>query len=156
MGNFFTLVDDPKNQRVFLYRAEKASEECLWLDADPTSAETIPMPPAAAKIDLGSATNKAGFIIPYKDGVKLSFATDLPATKSIAEGTPENVTVVVEGGNAPYTYAWTKNGNALSVVAPTIHFTADAADAGSYVVTVTDSIGLVIVSTTMVLTVTTP
>ena len=73
--------------------------------------------------------------------------------KSITQGTPENVSVVVEGGNTPYTYAWTKNGQPLSVVEATIHFTADAADAGTYVVTVTDGLGLVIVSTSMVLTV---
>ncbi|HHR1139485.1 hypothetical protein [Klebsiella aerogenes] len=152
MGSFFTAVDDPKNQRVFLYRADEAVGDSIYLDTDPTGT-AIPFPDVLSKVDMGSATNKAGFILPYKDGVKLAFATDLPATKSITQGTPENVSVVVEGGNTPYTYAWTKNGQPLSVVEATIHFTADAADAGTYVVTVTDGLGLVIVSTSMVLTV---
>lgn len=153
MGSFFTVVDDPLNQRVLLYRADSAIDNAIYLDTDPTGT-AMPFPDELDKVDMGSAANKAGFIMPYKDGVKLAFSTDLPATKSITEGTPENVTVVVEGGNIPYTYAWTKNGQQLSVVEATIHFTADAADAGTYVVTVTDSIGLVIVSTSMVLTVT--
>lgn len=155
MGSFFTVVDDPKNQRVFLYRADEAIDNAIYLDTDPTGT-AIPLPAVLNKVDMGSATNKAGFILPYKDGVKLSFATDLPTTKSITQGTPENVSVVVKGGNPPYTYAWTKNGQPLSVIEPTIHFTADPADAGTYVVTVTDNIGLVIVSKSMVLTVTAP
>lgn len=53
----------------------------------------------------------------------------------------------------PYTYDWYKNGHLLSAVEPTIHFTAELADAGSYAVIVTDSQGLIIKSTVMVLTV---
>lgn len=153
MGSFFTAVDDPKNQRVFLYRADEAVGDAIYLDTDPTGT-AIPFPDVLSKVDMGSATNKAGFILPYKDGVKLAFATDLPATKSINEGAPENVTVVVEGGTTPYNYMWMKNFIPLSVVEPTIHFTAALADAGTYVVIVTDSLGARVVSTPMVLTVT--
>lgn len=153
MGSFFTAVDDPKNQRVFLYRANEAIDEAIYLDTDPTGT-AIPFPDVLDKVDMGSATNKVGFILPYKDGVLLAFSTDLPTTKAITEGTPENVSVVVEGGNAPYSYAWTKDGQPLSVVDATIHFTSVPADAGTYVVTVMDSTGLVIVSKSMALTVT--
>ncbi|WP_163190354.1 immunoglobulin domain-containing protein [Citrobacter youngae] len=153
MGNFFTAVDDPKNQRVLLYRANEPIGDTIYLDTDPTGT-AIPFPDFLDKVDLGSAANKAGFIMPYKDGVLLAFSTDLPTTKAIIQGTPENVSVVVTGGNAPYTYAWTKNGQPIAASGATINFTAVPADAGTYVVTVTDSTGLLIVSKSMVLTVT--
>jgi|AGFS01.1.fsa_nt_gi hypothetical protein len=157
MGDFFTVVDDPLNQRVILYRASEPSGECVWLESDPSGVDALPVPEAIEKTGLGSGlTSKAGYILPYNDANSLRFSTDLPTTKSIAQGTPTDVTVAVSGGTLPYTYAWTKNGDPLSVVAATIHFTAVPADAGTYVVTVTDSIGLVITSKSMVLTVTTP
>ncbi|EOH8092710.1 immunoglobulin domain-containing protein [Salmonella enterica subsp. enterica serovar Newport] len=153
MGSFFTAVDDPKNQRVFLYRANEAIDDAIYLDTDPTGT-AIPFPDVLDKVDMGSSTNKAGFILPYKDGVLLAFSTDLPTTKALTTGTPADVTVVVEGGNPSYTYAWTKNGTPLAITGATIHFDGVAGDAGSYVCTVTDALGLIIVSATMVVTVT--
>lgn len=153
MGSFFTAVDDPKNQRVFLYRANEAIDNAIYLDTDPTGT-AIPFPDVLDKVDMGSSTNKAGFILPYKDGVLLAFSTDLPTTKALTTGTPADVTVVVAGGNPSYTYAWTKNGTPLEITGATIHFDGVAGDAGSYVCTVTDAIGLIIVSATMVVTVT--
>lgn len=153
MGNFFTAVDDPKNQRVFLYRANEAIGNAIYLDTDPTGT-AIPFPDVLDKVDMGSSTNKAGFILPYKDGVLLAFSTDLPTTKALTTGTPADVTVVVAGGNPSYTYAWTKNGTPLAITGATIHFDGVAGDAGSYVCTVTDALGLIIVSATMVVTVT--
>lgn len=153
MGSFFTAVDDPRNQRVFLYRANEAIDNAIYLDTDPTGT-AIPFPDVLDKVDMGSSTNKAGFILPYKDGVLLAFSTDLPTTKALTTGTPADVTVVVAGGNPSYTYAWTKNGTPLAITGATIHFDAVAGDAGSYVCTVTDALGLIIVSATMVVTVT--
>lgn len=153
MGNFFTAVDDPKNQRVFLYRANEAIDNAIYLDTDPTGT-AIPFPDVLDKVDMGFSTNKAGFILPYKDGVLLAFSTDLPTTKALTTGTPADVTVVVAGGNPSYTYAWTKNGTPLAITGATIHFDGVAGDAGSYVCTVTDALGLIIVSATMVVTVT--
>ncbi|MEB2740715.1 immunoglobulin domain-containing protein [Citrobacter portucalensis] len=153
MGSFFTAVDDPKNQRVFLYRANEAIDNAIYLDTDPTGT-AIPFPDVLDKVDMGSSTNKAGFILPYKDGVLLAFSTDLPTTKALTTGTPADVTVVVEGGNPSYNYAWTKNGTPLAITGETIHFDGVAGDAGSYVCTVTDALGLIIVSATMVVTVT--
>ncbi|MRT15300.1 phage tail protein [Enterobacteriaceae bacterium RIT711] len=89
----------------------------------------------------------------YKDGVKLGFATNLPTTKAITTGTPADVTVVVSGGNIPYTYSWTKNGAPYALTTATISFTGVAGDAGSYVCTVTDVMGFTITSATMVVTV---
>lgn len=153
MGSFFTAVDDPRNQRVFLYRANEAIDNAIYLDTDPTGT-AIPFPDVLDKVDMGSSTNKAGFILPYKDGVLLAFSTDLPTTKALTTGTPADVTVVVAGGNPSYTYAWTKNGTPLTITGATIHFDGVAGDAGSYVCTVTDALGLIIVSATMVVTVT--
>ncbi|MEY6762903.1 hypothetical protein AB9B48_14700 [Kluyvera ascorbata] len=153
MGSFFTAVDDPKNQRVFLCRANEAVDDAIYLDTDPTGT-AIPFPDVLDKVDMGSSTNKAGFILSYKDGVLLAFSTDLPTTKALTTGTPADVTVVVAGGNPSYTYAWTKNGTPLAITGATIHFDGVAGDAGSYVCTVTDALGLIIVSATMVVTVT--
>ncbi|EBQ4100270.1 hypothetical protein BFN90_06760 [Salmonella enterica] len=153
MGSFFTAVDDPKNQRVFLYRANEAIDDAIYLDTDPTGT-AIPFPDVLDKVDMGSATNKAGFILSYKDGVLLAFSTDLPTTKALTTGTPADVTVVVAGGNPSYTYAWTKNSTPLAITGATIHFDGVAGEAGSYVCTVTDALGLIIVSATMVVTVT--
>ncbi|HIC6634078.1 TPA: hypothetical protein ACW331_000854 [Salmonella enterica subsp. enterica] len=153
MGSFFTAVDDPKNQRVFLYRANEAIDNAIYLDSDPTGT-AIPFPDVLDKVDMGSATNGAGFIMPYKSGVKLAFTTNLPTTKALTTGTPADVTVVVAGGNPSYIYAWTKNGTPLAITGATIHFDGVAGEAGSYVCTVTDALGLIIVSATMVVTVT--
>ncbi|EDB4175922.1 phage tail protein [Salmonella enterica subsp. enterica serovar Poona] len=84
----------------------------------------------------------------------MAFSTDLPTTKALTTGTPADVTVVVAGGNPSYTYAWTKNGTPLAITGATIYFDGVAGDAGSYVCTVTDALGLIIVSATMVVTVT--
>ncbi|CAH1456900.1 Uncharacterised protein [Klebsiella quasipneumoniae] len=40
----------------------------------------------------------------------LSFATDLPASQTVAAGSALTMGVVVRGGTAPYTYVW-KKGN---------------------------------------------
>lgn len=157
MGSFFEVSDDPLNQRVFLQRCLEGGANTIYLETDPTiggDISAIPSPPEMSKVDIGSVVNTAGYIIKYKDGVKLGFATNLPTTKAITTGTPADVTVVVSGGNIPYTYSWAKNGAALPLTAATIHFTGVAGDAGSYVCTVKDSFGLTITSATMVVTVT--
>jgi hypothetical protein len=38
----------------------------------------------------------------------LSFATDLPASQTVAAGSALTMGVVVQGGTAPYTYVWKK------------------------------------------------
>ncbi|MBT0646883.1 hypothetical protein KJJ93_28255, partial [Escherichia coli] len=43
----------------------------------------------------------------------LAFTTNLPTTKSVAAGAALNMSVVVEGGTAPYTYVWKKDGTVV-------------------------------------------
>ncbi|HBN5384610.1 TPA: hypothetical protein MDG15_000102 [Citrobacter freundii] len=97
MGSFFTVVDEPKSQRVILYRANEAIDNAIYLDTDPTGT-AIPFPDVLDKVDMGSATNKAGFILPYKTGVKLAITTNLPATGVSGD----DLTLVWVGGVAPY------------------------------------------------------
>lgn len=145
MGSFFTVVDDPKNERVMLYRAIEALDQCIYLDADPTGATEIPMPPAIAKVDLGSATNKAGFVIPYKDGVKLKITTNLPATAAIGDSLP----LAWTGGVPPFNVR-TEAGATLydDVNQPgrSYSFNTAGKPAGTYKITVKDANGVTVVS----------
>ena len=71
----------------------------------------------------------------------LAFTKNLASTLTVEEGAAINLSVTVTGGNAPYTYAWTKDGAPLSGAtgATFTKATAAADDAGSYKVVVTDS-----------------
>lgn len=71
----------------------------------------------------------------------LAFTTDLAATKSVATGSALTMTVAVDGGKAPYTYIWKKDGSAVSGQTSATFNKASAAsgDAGVYTCEVTDS-----------------
>lgn len=149
MGSFFTVVDDPKNQRVFLYRADEAIDNAIYLDTDPTGT-AIPFPDVLDKVDMGSAANKAGFIIPYKDGVKLKITTDLPATASIGD----TLTLKWTGGSLPYdirTESGTTLYDAVTQQSKTYTFNTTGKPAGTYKMTVTDTHGVTVVSGNCVL-----
>lgn len=86
----------------------------------------------------------------------LSFSTNLPATKTVAEGAELKLTVVVAGGVAPYTYVWKKGGTAVSgqtTASLTIASATDGTDDGSYTVEVTDAETTKITSVACVVTV---
>lgn len=72
---------------------------------------------------------------------QLSFTTDLPPTKTVATGSALSMNVVVEGGTAPYSYVWKKDGTTVSGQTTATFNKASAAsgDAGSYTCVVTDS-----------------
>lgn len=89
----------------------------------------------------------------------LEFTTDLPSTKSVATSSALTLgPVVVTGGVSPYTYVWRKNGVVISGETTDTYTkaSAEAGDAGSYTVTVTDSstVADVAISTACVVTVT--
>lgn len=71
----------------------------------------------------------------------LAFTTNLPTTKSVAAGSALNMSVVVEGGTAPYTYVWKKDGTVVSgqTTATFNKASAVSGDAGVYTCEVTDS-----------------
>ena len=71
----------------------------------------------------------------------LAFTTNLPTTKSVTAGSALTMSVVVEGGAAPYTYVWKKDGTVVSGQTTAIFNKASAAsgDAGVYTCEVTDS-----------------
>ena len=86
----------------------------------------------------------------------LAFTTDLTASSSVATGAAISLPVVVEGGYAPYTYVWTKDGDVVPTATTATFAKAPAAagDAGVYQVTVTDLDGKVITSAEHTLTIT--
>lgn len=146
MGSFFTAVDDPKNQRVFLYRADEAVGDAIYLDTDPTGT-AIPFPDVLNKVDMGSATNKAGFILPYKDGVKLKISTNLPATGTIGD----TLTLTWTGGVPPYEVKTVDESNdtlydAVNQATKTYTFDTTGKAAGDYVITVKDANGATVES----------
>lgn len=146
MGSFFTAVDDPKNQRVFLYRANEAIDDAIYLDTDPTGT-AIHFPDVLNKVDMGSATNKAGFILPYKDGVKLKIGTNLPSTGSIGD----TLTLAWTGGVPPYEVKTVDESNdtlydAVNQAAKTYTFDTTGKAAGDYVITVKDANGATVES----------
>ncbi|TKV06435.1 hypothetical protein FDX19_20910 [Citrobacter sp. wls619] len=146
MGSFFTVVDDPKNQRVFLYRADEAIDNAIYLDTDPTGT-VIPFPDVLDKVDMGSATNKAGFIIPYKDGVKLKIGTNLPSTGSIGD----TLTLTWTSGVMPYEVKTVDEStgtlyDAVNQQAKTYSFNTTGKAAGDYVITVKDANGAIVES----------
>lgn len=145
MGSFFTIVDDPKNERVILYRADSAIDETIYLDADPTGATELPMPPAIAKVDFGSAANKAGFVLPYKDGVKLKITTNLPSTAAIGD----SLSLVWTGGAPPFDVRTEAGSTLYDVVTQpgrSYSFDTTGKSAGTYKMTVTDTHGVTVVS----------
>lgn len=83
-----------------------------------------------------------------------AFTTNLPATTSVATGAAISLSVVVAGGYAPLTYAWTRGGNPIAGTTATYNKgAAVAGDAGVYQCTVTDADGKVIKSANCTLTV---
>lgn len=72
---------------------------------------------------------------------QLSFSTDLTPTKTVATGSPLTMSVIMEGGTAPYTYVWKKDGSTVSGQTTATFNKASAAsgDAGVYTCEVTDS-----------------
>lgn len=102
------------------------------------------------------------FVEAYKAAIPpappLAFTKNLEKTLTVDTGAAINLSVTVNGGTAPYTYAWTKNGSPL-VGASGANFTkakAAAEDAGTYKVVVTDSKQASITSIECVATVTPP
>lgn len=71
----------------------------------------------------------------------LVFTTDLTATKSVETGSALTMTVAVDGGTAPYTYVWKKDGSVVSGQTAATFNEASAAsgDEGVYICEVTDS-----------------
>ncbi|EOX5225648.1 hypothetical protein AB3H13_27015 [Escherichia coli] len=144
MGSFFTVVDDPKNERVIMYRADSAIDNAIYLDTDPTGT-ALPFPDVLDKVDMGSATNKAGFTIPYKDGVKLKITTNLPATAAIGD----TLSLVWTGGSPPFdvrTEAGTTLYDVVTQPGRSYSFNTTGKAAGTYKMTVKDTHGVTVVS----------
>ncbi len=78
----------------------------------------------------------------------LSFATDLPASQTVAAGSALTMSVVVQGGTEPYTYVWKKGSSIVSGQTSATFNKASAVsgDAGVYSCVVTDADGTVITS----------
>lgn len=85
----------------------------------------------------------------------LAFITDLPGTKAVATGAALDLAVVVQGGSAPYSYAWKKGSTALPTQnSATLNIpSAASGDAGSYTCVVTDATGKSITSAACTVTV---
>ncbi|WP_258232405.1 immunoglobulin domain-containing protein, partial [Klebsiella pneumoniae] len=85
----------------------------------------------------------------------LSFATDLPASQTVAAGSALTMGVVVQGGTAPYTYVWKKGASTVSgqTSAPFTKASAVSGDAGVYSCVVTDADGTVITSADLTVTI---
>lgn len=85
----------------------------------------------------------------------LAFLTDLPSTKSVAANAALDLSVVMQGGSAPYTYVWKKGGTAIpGKTASTFNIpSVVSGDAGSYTCEVTDAAGKTITSGACVVTV---
>lgn len=84
--------------------------------------------------------------------IPLAFTTDLPATKDAEIGDNFNLEVAVSGGEAPYTYAWSKNGQPHVFpgdpdVTSVAFSNVTAADNATWQVKVTDHAGAEITST---------
>lgn len=75
-----------------------------------------------------------------------SFSTALPATKAVTAGQALTLTVALTGGQAPYSYQWYKDGNAISGAnaATYTKASAAAADSGTYKVVAQDGYGNII------------
>ena len=78
-----------------------------------------------------------------------------PATQVVAVGGTANFSVTENGGKPGYTYQWRLNGaNIASATSSTLTVTnAQQANAGSYTVAVTDSVGQTVISSVAALTV---
>lgn len=162
MGSFFEVSDDPLNQRVFLQRCLEGGANTIYLETDPTiggDISAIPFPPEMSKVDIGSVTNGSGFIINYKDKLKLT--TDLSPTKSVADGADATFAIVAAGGTGPYSYQWYYNDilidssiNPSAATATLVNHAVTAASEGVYHAVVTDSLGNTVISTKSTLTVT--
>ncbi|EDL5735656.1 phage tail protein [Salmonella enterica subsp. enterica serovar Hermannswerder] len=85
----------------------------------------------------------------------MAFLADLPATKSVAANADLDLSVVMQGGSAPYTYVWKKDGTAIpGKTASTLNIpSAQSSDAGVYTCEVTDAAGKTITSGACVVTV---
>lgn len=96
-------------------------------------------------------------IYPIADSsvTQLAFLTDLPSTKTVSTGQPIDLAVVVQGGSAPYSYAWKKGSSALPTqTASTLNIpSAASGDAGAYTCEVTDAAGKTITSAACTVTV---
>lgn len=77
------------------------------------------------------------------------FDTNLPADLNLADGDTINLSVLVSGGELPYSYLWSKAGTPIpGATASTFEKTgATSADNGSYSVKVTDGAGTQLIST---------
>ncbi|MEB7742267.1 immunoglobulin domain-containing protein [Escherichia coli] len=73
--------------------------------------------------------------------VPLAFVRDLPGAHAVTTGSLLTLSVAVNGGTPPYSYAWYKDGKAVADQTTDTFNRADAqaADAGEYTCTVTDS-----------------
>ena len=84
----------------------------------------------------------------------LSF-TSQPQSKTVDEYSLATFSCEVTGGVAPYSYQWKKNGANVGTNSTALSFTAASADKNaSIIIVVTDSVGTVITSSTVILGVT--
>lgn len=92
----------------------------------------------------------------YEAPKPLAFATDLPATKTVASGAALTLTVAAKDGFGDYAYQWFKNGSPLTgrTSASFSKSSAEAGDAGTYHCEVTDKNGDKALSKSCVVTVT--
>lgn len=109
-------------------------------------------------VRIGTAADKAlyegfcdFFIAANSSAASLKFTQDLAPTLSLQPDSQISLAVTVEGGSAPYTYRWKRDGNAIGSNKNTYGPTSPTA--GTYTCTVTDSNGEVITSTACVVSI---
>lgn len=97
----------------------------------------------------GLLDQEEGYSIRITKLPPISFTTDLTANKTITKGQTLTLSVVVKGGEEPYTYVWKKGGVVIGSANQATYTKSNAqeADAGQYVCEVTDSHGRTIPST---------
>lgn len=120
--------------------------------------------------DVDFIESRNGYLYKLSDftpaGAALAFSTNLPATKTAADGADVTWTVAVTGGTSPYTYVWSFKGstggyvvidssvNPSAATASLVNHAVDSTSAGTYKCVVTDSASGSITSVESVLTVT--
>lgn len=123
----------------------------IWVRLDYGPVEFIGYMNITALNSSGGTNDITPFSTEFKVGdsstievntmTQLAFTTDLTATKTVATGSALNMSVAVDGGGAPYTYVWKKDGTTVSGQSTATFNKASAAagDAGVYTCVVTDS-----------------
>ena len=109
-------------------------------------------------VRMGTAADKAlyegfcdFFVAANSPAAPLNFTLDLAPTLSLQPDSQISLAVPVAGGEAPYTYRWKRDGNAIGSNKNTYGPTSPTA--GTYTCTVTDSVGVVVTSTACVVSI---